>query len=71
MLRGHNREGIWQALGLAAKAIVAASKVTLNEKGRDRVCHGKGMKPSKRGGWAVDGKLKQGILGSIAGSLKE
>lgn len=63
MLRGHNREGIWQALELAAKVIVAASKVTVNEKGRDRVCHGKGMRPSKKGREGVNGKLKPGNPG--------
>lgn len=55
MSRGHSQEGSWLALGLAAKEIGAASKVTLGQVGRDRV--------RKEGKGAVKGNLKTGNPG--------
>lgn len=47
MSRGHGQEGSWLATGLTAKEIGAASKVTLGQEGKDRVCCAEGGKARK------------------------
>lgn len=49
MSRGHGQEGSWLATGLTAKEIGAASKVTLGQEGKDRVCCAEGVEARKDG----------------------